>query len=85
MEREATHSDDESFSFGLAELRRAAALRSSASPAPAPVSAAAARDPRARTQARPLDVMKPQVAGFDPYNSTGGFDRHSAWSRIRKR
>lgn len=23
--------------------------------------------------------------GFDPYNSTGRFDRHDAWSRTRKR
>lgn len=23
--------------------------------------------------------------GFDPYNSTGGFDRHDAWSRTRRR
>ncbi len=23
--------------------------------------------------------------GFDPYNSTGSFDRHDAWSRTRKR
>ena len=23
--------------------------------------------------------------GFDPYNSTGSFDRNDAWSRIRRR
>jgi len=67
--------DDESFSFGLAELRRAAQARSSAAN---PESAS--RMTRSR-----LQIDKPRVSGFDPYNSTGGFDRNNAWNRIRKR
>ena len=68
-------SDEESFSFGLAELRRAANAGSEAARAAA----------RARPVAQPLKVVKPQVSGFDPYNSTGGFERTNAWNRIRKR
>ena len=86
-----TRSDDESFTFGLAELRRAAAARGipSAPGAPPGTPAVPAAGPVAercaRTVAPPLGVMKPQVSGFDPYNSSGGIERHNAWNRIRKR
>ena len=34
----------------------------------------------------PAKPKTPKPAGgFDPYNSTGGFDRKNAWNRIRKR
>ena len=32
-----------------------------------------------------LKVEKHPPGGFDPYNSTGGFDRNNAWTRVRKR
>lgn len=64
-------SDSGVFSFGVQELARAES-----------------HDVAARTaslkQAEPK-APKPTLGGFDPYNSTGGFDRKNAWNRIRKR
>jgi len=74
-EHQQTHRGEESFSFGLAELRRAAEAGAAAA------STASARQPAAPR----LQAAKAPSGGFDPYNSTGGFDRHNAWSRIRKR
>ena len=70
-----THRDEEAFSFGLAELRRAAAAGA------APATPARNRRP---TPPR-LQLARPPAAGFDPYNSTGGFNRNNAWKRIPKR
>jgi len=70
-----THRDEESFSFGLEELRRATGANAAA---------AATTNARHPAAAR-LQVARPPIGGFDPYNSTGGFDRNNAWSRIRKR
>jgi len=84
MDRTAANSDDDSFSFGLAELRRAAAARARPAEAAAPARNAV-RDARARPMTNSLDLMKTPPGGFDPYNSTGGFDRNNAWNRIRKR
>ena len=68
-----THHKEESFSFGLEELRRATGAN-----------AAAPANARHPAPAR-LQVARQPIGGFDPYNSTGGFDRNNAWSRIRKR
>ena len=64
-------SDSGAFSFGVQELARAEN-----------------RDFAARNASlhpAPTKPPKPAVGGFDPYNSTGGFDRTNAWKRIRKR
>lgn len=64
-------SDSGAFSFGVQELARAES-----------------RDPATRNdsvKSAPLKAPKPTLGGFDPYNSTGGFDRKNAWNRIRKR
>jgi hypothetical protein len=64
-------SDSGAFSFGVQELARAAD-----------------REPALRkplvNPTRPK-ASTPAAGGFDPYNSTGGFDRANAWKRIRKR
>ncbi len=41
--------------------------------------------PAAPRKALRLAVTKHPPGGFDPYNSTGGFDRSKAWTRVRKR
>ena len=64
-------SDSGVFSFGVQELARAAD-RELAARTVTPVGT----QPKVRT---------PAIGGFDPYNSTGGFDRRNAWNRIRKR
>ena len=64
-------SDSGAFSFGVQELARAENRDS------------AARN--ASLNPTPPKAPKPAVGGFDPYNSTGGFDRTNAWKRIRKR
>jgi hypothetical protein len=48
---------------------------------------AAAPRPK-RTRFTLADPKQPAIAGsggFDPYNSTGGFDRKQAWDRVNKR
>ncbi len=62
------------FSFGVSELERAAAAASPAQAAPELCIADAADLPVVR-----------ETQGFDPYNSTGSFDRNNAWSRTRRR
>lgn len=64
-------SDSGAFSFGVRELAHAQAR------------AADARHPPLKPS--PPKDSKPAPGGFDPYNSTGGFDRKNAWNRIRKR
>lgn len=61
------------FTYGVAELARAeqAVVASPGIP---------------RSAARPVPRAAPSPPqGFDPYNSTGGFDRRNAWKSIRKR
>jgi len=58
---------DLNFSFGVSELRRAAA-------APAPKISGSAL-PKAANENR----------GFDPYNTSGSFDRKKHWIRTGKR
>ncbi len=57
------------FSFGVRELAQAAESEHADSPIALVSDLALACD----------------KAGFDPYNSTGRFDRGDAWSRIRRR
>ena len=64
-------SDSGAFSFGVAELAQAARREPVAS---SPI-----------TMKPPPKLREIAVSGFDPYNSTGGFDRKNAWNRIRKR
>jgi hypothetical protein len=59
------------FSFGVQELARAANRD--------------AGEHRAAVNSTQPKTPKPALGGFDPYNSTGGFDRKNAWNRIRKR
>jgi hypothetical protein len=64
-------SDSGAFSFGVKELAHAENRDS------------AARN--ASLNPTPPQAPESAVGGFDPYNSTGGFDRTNAWKRIRKR
>lgn len=67
-------SAEAAFSFATRELERAQEM--------------AARAQRERAPAEfDLEVDGHAAAdrGFDPYNSTGRFDRNNAWARIRKR
>jgi hypothetical protein len=49
------------------------------------------RELREARRARPLQSVEPaqpappQPAGFDPYNSSGSFDRRKNWERVGKR
>lgn len=74
MDDRSAAGSESSFSFGTWELGRAQAGANEASPA--------ARDPR---RAAPAFSIAGENHGFDPYNSTGRFDRHNAWERVRKR
>jgi hypothetical protein len=62
--------DEPKFSFGTRELREA--QKQNEQPA-APVIDPAAPNPR------------DAGGGFDPYNSSGGFDRRKNWARVGKR
>ena len=74
-------SDAESnFSFAVTELRRAQLERSRSARAEA--ASGGADGGRLRTvRVRPVD----HAQGFDPYNSTGSFDRSKSWARVGKR
>lgn len=49
------------------------------------------RELREARRAQPLTLAEPQAksagagAGFDPYNTSGGFDRRKHWERVGKR
>jgi hypothetical protein len=50
------------------------------------------RELREARRAQPLTLAEPgpksapgAAAGFDPYNSSGGFDRRKHWERVGKR
>jgi len=60
---------DPRFSFGTRELREARRAQ--------PLTLA---EPRAKSAAAPA-----AGAGFDPYNTSGGFDRRKHWERVGKR
>ncbi|HTV97692.1 MAG TPA: hypothetical protein VME42_16950 [Steroidobacteraceae bacterium] len=63
---------DRRFSFATRELRRA---ERPAAPAGNALSIAESERERKRKDS----------AGFDPYNSSGSFDRKKNWERVRKR
>jgi hypothetical protein len=67
--------EEPNFSFGTRELREAQKQREEPAAAPA--------TPQAEDTAAP----NPRDAGggFDPYNSSGGFDRRKNWARVGKR
>jgi hypothetical protein len=68
--------EEPNFSFGTRELREAQKQREAQTQmveAAAPASDAAAPNPR------------DAGGGFDPYNSSGGFDRRKNWARVGKR
>ena len=65
--------DDSKFSFGVRELREAKAA------APA----AATAKPIALDEGTAKKVDK--NLGFDPYNTSGSFDRKKNWVRVGKR
>jgi len=70
---------DENFSFAKSTLQRAREQ---------PAIQPDAKAPRAkRTRLTLTDLKAPKISGggFDPYNSTGGFDRKQAWDRVQKR
>jgi len=67
----ATHD----FTFGVSELRLAQQPRRPVASIPASVDMV---DPR---QLKVIDDKQ----GFDPYNSSGGFDRSRAWARVGRR
>jgi hypothetical protein len=61
---------DPKFSFGVRELRQARAALPMA-----PGLALDGEQPKAANEAR----------GFDPYNTSGSFDRKKNWTRVGKR
>ena len=63
--------DDSKFSFGVRELREAKAA------------AAATAKPIALEEGTAKKVDK--NLGFDPYNTSGSFDRKKNWVRVSKR
>jgi hypothetical protein len=66
---------DPKFSFGVRELRQAQLEADLAQQNTAEI-----------TQMDPgLRVAANESRGFDPYNSTGSFDRNRAWARVLKR
>jgi hypothetical protein len=70
MTNDRKRQEEPKFSFGTRELREAQRQREK--PAAPPV------DP---AEPNPRDAG----GGFDPYNSSGGFDRRKNWERIGKR
>jgi hypothetical protein len=71
--------DESSFSFGVTELNLAKLDRSRTKTVAGP---GAAQGARSRTvQFKPVN----NNIGFDPYNSTGSFDRSKSWARVGKR
>jgi hypothetical protein len=72
---------DENFSFAesaLPQQQPGAVLR--------PAAAHGARPKRLRFTLTEVDTGAVAAGGgFDPYNSTGGFDRRQAWERVQKR
>jgi hypothetical protein len=63
--------EEPKFSFGTRELRQAQ------------------REQREKLAAPAVDTAAPNPrdagGGFDPYNSSGGFDRKKNWARVGKR
>jgi len=67
---------DAKFNFGVQELKQARAAQTQA---------AQAQTARGLTVERaPLKAAN-ETRGFDPYNTSGSFDRKKHWERVRKR
>lgn len=66
---------DAKFSFAQRELQRVEQERVQAERTGRQMALA---DPEAKKDAA-------ENTGFDPYNSSGSFDRHKAWERVGKR
>jgi len=67
---------DAKFNFGVQELKQARAAHTQA---------AQAQTARGLTVERaPLKAAN-ETRGFDPYNTSGSFDRKKHWERVRKR
>ncbi len=62
------------FSFAVRELQRADLSQSVVGP-----------PTESKLTDWEIEGLANERPGFDPYNSTGGFDRSDGWSRIRKR
>jgi hypothetical protein len=68
---------DSTFSFGVRELREAREAQHRR----------AATSPQAPQLAAPMPPAKSrrESHGFDPYNTSGSFDRAANWARVGKR
>ena len=64
--------DDSKFSFGVRELREATAAATAATAKPLTLDEGTAKK---------VD----KNLGFDPYNTSGSFDRKKNWARVGKR
>jgi hypothetical protein len=64
------------FSFGVGEMRVARAAQDIQ---------AQILKPERRLQPRSMSVTTREKRGFDPYDSSKGFDRSQNWARVRKR
>jgi hypothetical protein len=65
------HEPDSAFSFAVSELRHARRTQQAAAQVPG-------------VDAASLKVVH-EKHGFDPYNTSGSFDRKNNWNRIGKR
>ena len=67
MDHNGRKGEDSAFSFGVRELRRAAAA-----------------EPQSLKVVERSKTGTPKP-GFDPYNTSGSFDRKKNWNRVGKR
>ena len=71
-EHKSAQSPDEKFNFGMRELQAGARARADAN----------RRGPDGRQRVR---KAANEARGFDPYNTSGSFDRKKHWERVGKR
>ncbi|MGO9512943.1 MAG: hypothetical protein ACLP2F_04795 [Steroidobacteraceae bacterium] len=70
-EHKSAQSPDEKFNFGVQELKQARAAQTQ-------TAGGLTVDSASRKAAN-------ETRGFDPYNTSGSFDRKKHWERVRKR